>query len=89
MTEPQVIRMYPNGPYRLFSEDRFLGGVPYRDGERQGFVGAFICAVCQHQVREVLVAAGEWVCRGCVASGQRKRDARGSALRATRTARRP
>jgi hypothetical protein len=27
MTEPQVIRTYPNKPYRLFSEERFLGGV--------------------------------------------------------------
>jgi hypothetical protein len=86
MIEPQVTRMYVGGPYRLFSEERFLGGVPYRDGERQGFAGAFICAVCQQHAREVLVSGHEWVCRGCVASGEGKRDARGSTLKATRTA---
>jgi len=58
--EPQVIRMYPNGPYRLFSEERFLGAVPYRDSVRQGFVGAFVCELCQKQVRDVLVAANQW-----------------------------
>jgi hypothetical protein len=44
--EPTITRMYPSGPYRLFSEERFLGGVPYRDSVREGFVGAFICGVC-------------------------------------------
>ena len=85
--EPQVIRMYPNGPYRLFSLERFLGGVPYRDGVRQGFVGAFVCELCQQPTREVMVGAGQWICRGCVSSGQRNRDARAIGRKATRTAR--
>jgi len=76
--------MYAGGPLRLFSEERFLGGRPYADAVRQGFVGPFVCSTCQGQVREVVVAAGEWVCRGCVASGQQRRDERGSMLRATR-----
>jgi hypothetical protein len=85
--EPTITRMYPSGPYRLFSETRFLGAVPYKDAVREGFAGPYVCAVCQQQVREVVVAAGEWVCGGCVTSGQRKRDNRGSMLRATRTQR--
>jgi hypothetical protein len=85
--EPTITRMYSNGPYRLFSEERFLGGVSYRDSVRQGFVGAFVCELCQRQAREVIVAGNEWVCRRCVQSGQRVRDARGSTLKGTRTAR--
>jgi len=87
--EPTITRMYPSGPYRLFSETRFLGAVPYKDSVREGFAGPYICAVCQQQAREVLVSGHEWVCRGCVTSGERKRDARGSSLKATRTAGRP
>jgi hypothetical protein len=87
MTEPTITRMYPNGPLRLFSEERFLGGVSYRDSVRQGFVGPFICEVCQQQTREVIVAAQQWVCRGCVASGQQRRDARGGTLKGTRSVR--
>ena len=62
-TEPKVIQMYANGPYRLFSETRFLGATPYRDSVRQGYVGAFTCELCQQQAREVLVTRGQWICR--------------------------
>jgi hypothetical protein len=87
MTQPQIIRMYPSGPYRLFSEERFLGGTPYADGVRRGFIGSFICGLCQEQARELIVAAGEWICRGCLTSAQQNRDARNIARKATRTAR--
>jgi hypothetical protein len=87
MTEPTITRMYPNGPLRLFSEERFLGGVPYADSERRGYAGSYVCEICQRQARELIVASQQWVCRSCVVSGQQRRDTRDSSLKATRTAR--
>jgi hypothetical protein len=85
--EPQVIRMYPNGPRRWFCEQPFLGGRPYSDALRKGFAGRYVCEVCQSDVSELTVAAQQWVCRSCVASGQQRRDSRGSTMKATRTPR--
>jgi hypothetical protein len=85
--EPEVIRTYPNGPRRVFSEQRFPGGVPYRDAVHEGFAGLYVCELCQQQAHQLVVSAGQWVCRGCQTSGQRNRDARSSALKATRTPR--
>jgi hypothetical protein len=87
MTEPKITRMYRGGPFRLFSEERFLGGTPYADSLRKGYAGQFVCEVCQSEVRELIVNAQQWVCRGCQGSGQQKRDARGGTLKGTRTAR--
>jgi hypothetical protein len=88
MTEPQITRMYPNGPLRLFGEQPFLGGRPYKDAEREGFIGeGYVCELCQQRVPEVVVGRGSWCCRGCQTSGQRIRDERGSTMKATRTTR--
>jgi hypothetical protein len=86
-TEPVAIRMYPHGPLRLFSEERFLGGVPYKDSTREGFAGRFVCELCQQQAREVVVSAGAWICHSCISSSRQKRDSRSIGLRATRTSR--
>jgi hypothetical protein len=72
MMEPEIIRMYNGGPLRLFSQDRFLGGVPYRDSIRTGFAGNYICSTCRRHTPWVIATSGEWVCRSCVLSMQRQ-----------------
>jgi hypothetical protein len=83
--EPTITRMYRGGPLRLFSEEKFLGGRPYKDAVREGFVSQqLICELCQRQARELIVVAGEWICKNCLLSAHQKRDARGCKLKATR-----
>jgi hypothetical protein len=86
--EPVITRMYASGPLRRFSSEKFLGGLPYCDAERKGFVASgFICELCQQEAREVVMAGQQWICRTCQTSGQRNRDQRSSAMKATRTVR--
>jgi hypothetical protein len=84
MMEPEVIRTFPNGPRRLFSEQRFPGGVPYKDAGHEGFAGLYVCELCQTQAHQLVATRGQWICRWCQTSGQRNRDARSSAMKATR-----
>jgi hypothetical protein len=64
-------RMYPNGPIRMFSDQRFLGGVPYSGGTFKGFAGGFVCACCRLEVHRVLFEHNDWHCRGCVTAWKR------------------
>jgi hypothetical protein len=82
--EPTITRMYPSGPYRLFSEERFSGAVPYADSVRRGYAGKYVCELCQSSVRDVIITAGQWICRNCVRCQQQRRDTRATALKKTR-----
>lgn len=79
---PTPTRLYPDGPVRLFSTDRFLGGTPYNGGSLRGFVGQFVCGQCKLEVPRVLFSllAGDWLCRDCETAWKRAE----AALSATR-----
>jgi hypothetical protein len=68
---PEPTRMYYGGPLRLFSTERFLGGIPYHGGEFTGFSGMFICAQCRIEVPRVLFERADWICRDCSAAWKR------------------
>jgi hypothetical protein len=70
---PEPTRMYDQGPIRLFSTERFLGGVPYHGGQFTGYVGLFVCAECRLEVPRVLfvMTLGDWACRDCSSAWKR------------------
>jgi DNA-directed RNA polymerase subunit RPC12/RpoP len=65
LTIPTIERMYLGGPLRLFAAKPFLGAVPCRGGDLNGYAGKYICALCREPVPEIVVAAGQWVCKRC------------------------
>lgn len=70
---PVATKLYPDGPTRLFSTERFLGAVPYSGGFLKGYVGAFVCGQCRIEVVRVLYSmlAGAWLCRDCETAWRR------------------
>ena len=71
MTAPTPKRTYDGGPIRMFSEQPFLGGVPYSGGAFNGFAGTYVCACCRFEVNRVFYERGDWICRGCVTAWKR------------------
>jgi hypothetical protein len=64
--EPEHRVMWENGPTRRFSDSRT--SMPYDKG---GFVGNYVCQVCNDPCQGVYIAksssrnAGRWICGDC------------------------
>ena len=74
-TEPKPTRVYEGGPTRMFSTQRFQGGIPYSGGGLYGYAGLFICARCHSETPRVLFtqSVNDWCCRDCDSLARRNR----------------
>jgi hypothetical protein len=75
VTTPAPIRLYFDGPLRVFALEPFQGCVPYAGGDLKGYAGLFVCAQCRKEVPRVLfsMALGDWLCRDCETAAKRQR----------------
>ena len=74
--KPAPIRLYFDGPLRVFSTEPFQGCVPYAGGDLRGYAGCFVCALCRQEVHRVLFAEDDWICRDCRTAALRQRAER-------------
>jgi hypothetical protein len=78
VSKPAPVRLYFNGPLRLFSTERFQGAVPYAAGDLKGFAGAFLCELCRFECHRVLWFESAWLCRDCRSAALRQRASMGA-----------